>query len=118
MYDITKKDTFEVIPKWLKEIREQGESGMPILICGNKIDLAHIREVSEKEGRDFATKNKVLFAETSACEGLGVDEAFMSVVDELFKTTKTTKSTPMDQKVTVQVSVDGGKKAETGGCQC
>jgi small GTP-binding protein len=124
VYDITKKETFETIPKWLKEIREQGEPGMPIMCCGNKLDLAHIRDVSEKEGKDFATKNKLLWMETSACEGTGVDEAFMSVVEELFKATKSENKTnhgkpdPKSNSTPIVIVNDGGHKKSDGGCQC
>lgn len=61
VYDITKRDTFEQLPKWIKEIREQAEQGIPILLCGNKTDLDHLRENPTKEAESFAEKNKALF---------------------------------------------------------
>lgn len=49
--------------QWLKEIRENTDKEPVIMLVGNKIDLEHKREVSTKEGKEFAEKNKLLFIE-------------------------------------------------------
>ena len=45
MYDITKKETFNPIPKWLQNFRENKGNDFPITLIGNKLDLKEEREV-------------------------------------------------------------------------
>lgn len=37
MYDITRRETFTQLTKWLTEARENGSSNMVIMLIGNKI---------------------------------------------------------------------------------
>ena len=39
MYDITKHNTFENIDRWFKELRENADNNIVILLVGNKSDL-------------------------------------------------------------------------------
>ena len=39
---------------------------MPMIICGNKIDLVDSRQVKKEEGEEFAKKNNLVFFEVSA----------------------------------------------------
>ena len=49
VFDITKNETFVNAEKWLKELREHGDSKMVIMLVGNKSDLKHLRAVSADE---------------------------------------------------------------------
>ena len=46
IYDITKKETFNAIPKWIQSVREHKGNEYPIILIGNKLDL---KEESENE---------------------------------------------------------------------
>ena len=39
VYDITEKDSFEKIDKWIKDLNEEGGEHMSIVLVGNKNDL-------------------------------------------------------------------------------
>ena len=41
VYDITRRETFTQLTKWLTEARENGSSNMVIMLIGNKSDLNH-----------------------------------------------------------------------------
>ena len=41
VYDITRRETFTQLTKWLAEARENGSSNMVIMLIGNKSDLNH-----------------------------------------------------------------------------
>ena len=64
---------------------EHAYSKMTIILVGNKKDLENEREVSYQEGLEFAKKNKLIFFETSAKTGEGVEETFLSAARMLFK---------------------------------
>ena len=44
VYDITNKDSFDHVDKWLTEIRNLGGKGISVVVCGNKCDLAENRK--------------------------------------------------------------------------
>jgi len=84
-YDITKKLSFENLPRWLGDLRNQIDSRSAILVVGNKSDLKEFREVSKEEAQEFAEKNGLEYMETSALEPENVDAAFMEVIKEIHK---------------------------------
>ena len=90
MYDITRKDTFTHISKWLEEVQTHGAKNVCIILIGNKKDLEDKREVSYEEGEALAKKHKLLFLETSAKTAENVAEAFnvsaKSIVEMIEKT--------------------------------
>ena len=61
VYDITRRETFTQLEKWLTEARENASENMVIMLIGNKVDLDHKRAVTYQDGSDFATKNNLIF---------------------------------------------------------
>lgn len=69
VYDITRRNTFESLDHWVQDYRNvQGEE-KPIVIIANKIDLEDSREVSTKEGSEYAKSMNLPFYECSAKVG-------------------------------------------------
>ena len=84
IYDLARRETFENIKDWLRDVRENSTKENKIMLVGNKIDLEEEREVTTEEGESFAKENGLFFYETSAKtneEGC-VDEAFTSIIKE------------------------------------
>ena len=50
LYDITKKETFVSIDKWVPELKQNGDKDVVIVLVGNKTDLEDKREISIEEG--------------------------------------------------------------------
>lgn len=69
----------------MKEIREQGEPDVVLMLAGNKLDLSQMRQIETNDAKDFATKNKLLFVETSAMDGTNVDSAFTTLLEGKFE---------------------------------
>lgn len=85
VYDITKRQTFDNVQRWLRELRDHADSNIVIMMAGNKSDLNHLRAVSEQDGQAFAEKEGLSFLETSALEALNVEKAFQSVLTEIYQ---------------------------------
>jgi len=66
VYDITRRETFNHLTRWLEEARQNANQSMCIMLIGNKSDLDHRRQVSKEEGEKFARDNGLIFLETSA----------------------------------------------------
>eukprot|EP00956_Cyclotella_meneghiniana_P015054 scaffold22813_cov78-Cyclotella_meneghiniana.AAC.19 len=83
VYDITRRDTFKHLGRWLEEARQHSQSNMVIMLIGNKNDLEHRRAVSTEEGRAFAEKHGLIFMETSAKTAYNVEQAFINTAEEI-----------------------------------
>jgi len=55
----------------------------PVVVVANKCDLEFQRQVGMSEGRDLAEHFCCKFIETSAKQGINVDEAFSTLVREI-----------------------------------
>ena len=84
VYDISKKITFENVERWLKELRDHAESGIVVMLVGNKSDLKHLRTVQTEEAIEFAKQNNLAFIETSANEGTNVETSFHNILTEIY----------------------------------
>eukprot|EP00913_Durusdinium_trenchii_P035782 g33483.t1 len=84
-YDITDKASFEHIDYWLQQLEQHGDEGVQRVLVGNKADLEENRKVSKEEGQQLAAQYNMKFFETSAKSGQDVDEAFLSIADDVVK---------------------------------
>ena len=83
VYDITRRDTFQHLSRWLEEARQHAQSNMVIMLIGNKNDLEHRRAVSTEEGKAFAEANGLIFLETSAKTAYNVESAFINTAENI-----------------------------------
>ncbi|WFD07259.1 hypothetical protein MVES1_002619 [Malassezia vespertilionis] len=79
VFDVTERATFEHIPVWLRDVREQAQENVSIALVGNMTDCAtDERAVSLAEAMGFANEHgcvratadsRLLYRETSAKTG-------------------------------------------------
>ncbi|PIA52060.1 hypothetical protein AQUCO_01000145v1 [Aquilegia coerulea] len=84
VYDITKRQSFDHIPRWLEELRSHADKNIVIILIGNKSDLENQRAVPTEDAKEFAQKEGLFFLETSALEATNVENAFSTVLTEIF----------------------------------
>ena len=60
VYDITKKDSFDNIDRWITELKNNGDPEVTIILIGNKSDLDSERQVTKDEGQDKAKQYGIL----------------------------------------------------------
>ncbi|ESR38170.1 ras-related protein RABA2b [Citrus sinensis] len=84
VYDITKRQTFDNVLRWLRELRDHADSNIVIMMAGNKSDLNHLRAVTEEDGHSLAEKEGLSFLETSALEATNVEKAFQTILTEIY----------------------------------
>ncbi|EGR31311.1 rab2 gtpase, putative, partial [Ichthyophthirius multifiliis] len=76
VFDITRKDSFQNIGRWLEEAKQNGNPHLSFVLIGNKCDLEDQRQVSVEEAQNFAKENNLLFLEASAKTSQNIEEAF------------------------------------------
>ncbi|KAJ6851024.1 ras-related protein Rab2BV [Iris pallida] len=84
VYDITKKQSFDNVQRWLRELRDHADSNIVIMMAGNKSDLNHLRAVSEEDAHMLAEKEGLSFLETSALEAVNIEKAFQTILTEIY----------------------------------
>ncbi|CAF1515449.1 unnamed protein product, partial [Didymodactylos carnosus] len=62
-------------------LRVKNRKSYPMILVANKVDLVHLRKVSEEEGRELAAELNIAYIETSAKDPpMNVDSAFQELV--------------------------------------
>ncbi|KAK7258466.1 hypothetical protein RIF29_24044 [Crotalaria pallida] len=83
VYDITKRQSFDHVARWLEELRAHADSSIVIMLIGNKGDLVDKREVRSEDAVEFAENEGLFFSETSALSGENVESAFITLLQEI-----------------------------------
>jgi Ras-related protein Rab-11A len=88
VYDITRKDTFNHIENWLRELTSINSDKISIILIGNKSDLSLLRKVSKHEAELKANKYNIKFYETSALDSSNINTAFEDLIKDIYNKTK------------------------------
>ena len=83
VFDITNKDSFNSLNKWLTDSKNNASEGTIYIICGNKSDLKEKRTVNENEIDKYIKKNELIYVECSAKNGEGIKDLFNTVAKNL-----------------------------------
>ena len=51
VFDLTKKQSFESVDKWISDLKANGDEQITIILVGNKSDLEEHRQVTSEEAR-------------------------------------------------------------------
>ena len=121
VYDITKENTFKSIERWLSELKDNADPKIVIMIIGNKADLSQTREIEESTAKEFCQNQKLFFFETSALDGTNVENAFKSLLIEIYKQNSSNVDDGSDMNAAAKpevVSIDQGKEGKSGEKKC
>ncbi|GFY92166.1 RAB GTPase homolog A4D [Actinidia rufa] len=85
VYDITKRQSFDHVARWLDELRSHADKNIVIMLVGNKSDLGTLRAVPTDDAKEFAQRENLFFMETSALEATNVETAFLTILTEIYR---------------------------------
>ena len=125
IFDLTKKESFELVEKWILEIRSVVSDNFQIVICANKCDIFSKIEIKEEQIQEICLKYNTEYVLTSAKSGKNVYDSFMlltgKIGDDLLHSNKSQKqrrkTVTIDKNnmsMTKSFIKDKGKK--DGGC--
>ncbi len=77
VFDIFNYRSFEELDRWLRELKNGITQDIPIVLVGNKADIvSNMRTISKNQINAFIQPRNLAFYETSAKDGINVDEIF------------------------------------------
>jgi small GTP-binding protein len=83
MFDLTKKVTFVNVKSWVSLIKEECGNHIPILVVGNKNDLADDRQIDEADIKQYTEGQKLKYIETSPKTGDNIKRAVTMICTEI-----------------------------------
>ena len=112
-FDITRRETFISLGKWLEETKNNGNPNMIIVLVANKIDLDSQRVVSREEAEKFAKENKLLYIEASAKTAFNVNETFLRTGKEVLMKILNGEIDPLTNNAGIKIGGDTHKSSTT-----
>ena len=73
------------VTDWLKYIEKYAKENVLKFLVGNKSDLVDNRAISQIEANNFAEEHNLPYIETSAKEGVNIDELFEESINKYLK---------------------------------
>lgn len=116
VYDITRRDTFTHVTKWLEEVKSNSSKHICVILIGNKKDLEDKRQVTYEEGESFARENGLMFLETSAKTAFNVVEAFNLSAQAILNNIEKTGVDPTENKNKMKIENKPQEPVKKGGC--
>mmetsp|Transcript_29586 Transcript_29586/g.65596 ORF Transcript_29586/g.65596 Transcript_29586/m.65596 type:complete len:143 (+) Transcript_29586:440-868(+) len=118
VFDVTDRETFNALPSWIHDVKENAPPNCLIQICVNKTDCVH-RAVSKEEYTAFAQDHNIGIIEASAQSGLNVDEVFTSLGRSVLGTNRESLAEvnvdPHDDKASIILREFAAKKSPKRG---
>jgi len=124
LYDVTSRDSYNNLPTWLQDAREQAWKDISIIAVGNKCDLKEERKVSFLEASRFAQEQDILFLETSALTGENVQDVFHTLAQRILNKVEEGICDPSDSRIGSQAAnefigrPDDQSRNQRGICRC
>ena len=88
VFDLSDKKSFISITEWLKQIEKHAKENVFKFLVGNKSDLVDERQVSYDEAKQYADEHELPYIETSAKEGININELFDNSIKSFLTNTK------------------------------
>ena len=76
VFDLSERESFEHVEKWLEEINKYAKENVMRFLIGNKSDLVDKRQVTYEEVRALANRLNIYYVETSAKNNINISDFF------------------------------------------
>lgn len=101
-YDICDEISFFQIREWIRSVQLHASEYIQLILVGCKCDMEDDREVTRERGQALADEFDMPFIETSAKTNVNVDEAFMTLAQDILEKRKKIMSEEMETAIGVQ----------------
>ena len=96
VFDLSNKQSFYELKNWMSHIKTHVGDETCKLLVGNKCDKLDSKQVTNKERDDFLDEFPMEYIESSAKDGINIDEAFLlltkNILEKFYKEMQSEKS--------------------------
>ena len=114
VFDLTNRDSFDYVPKWIEELKNNGPQNISLLIVGNKSDKTNERVVPINDINKLFG-NKYLYYDVSAKNGNNVSLAFDKIRTQIFNKIKNIKNKRDDSDIRYNMNPRDSKELDNFG---
>ncbi|CAG9831079.1 unnamed protein product [Diabrotica balteata] len=120
IFDVTSPTSFKSLDSWRDEFLIQASprepENFPFVLLGNKVDLEP-RAISPKRAQQWCqSKNNIPYFETSAKDGLNVEQAFLAIAKNALAQQNTTVD--LYNEFPDEIKLTKAQKTNTNGDSC
>lgn len=114
-YDISKRTTFDSIPRWCRKFEDRDTQGVDTVrvLVGCKSDLDNQREVNSSEGQTIAIETGARWAETSSKTGEHVEKLFDEIARAVLERVRVSVRQASDMSSVRSESLETGSEVLT-----
>lgn len=116
VFDVTNKQTFVSIEKWVENVRSERGTGVVIAVVGNKIDKSGERCVTFEEAETKAHNLGAIYHETSAKTGTNVKELFKHIAAAINSDKNVTPEVKKGVNLVPQPALSAGQPKKKACC--
>jgi small GTP-binding protein len=121
VYSINKRNTYENLDLWLKELKTESNPDAKIFLIGNKCDLEKEREVTFEEANAYSEDMEFSkFFEASAKEGINAKEIFIEgariLYEDYIEYKSEISSSSVSEKTNPQINNENKKEDKSACC--
>ncbi|KAJ2785305.1 hypothetical protein H4R18_000629 [Coemansia javaensis] len=118
VYDVSSRESFEHLDTWVEEVGTYClDPDVVKMVVGNKIDKESERQVTRREGAEYARRLQALFLECSAKTRTGVQQAIEELASKIVDTPALWRKPASGAKGTVSID-ESVASGFGGGCAC
>ncbi|GMR47765.1 hypothetical protein PMAYCL1PPCAC_17960, partial [Pristionchus mayeri] len=110
MYDVTSEQSFLNVRNWIESVKQGVDESTVMCLVGNKVDLYandQARTITYKMGKDIAKDFSMLFFETSAFTGFGINECMLAMAERLQKR----EEDHLEEALRLEMNVEPAKRS-------
>jgi len=85
VFDVTNKNSFDNIKKWLDDVERNASQHIVRLLVGNKCDLEHKRQVDFHTAKALADQLNIGYLETSAKDNTNIGKSFERLANSIMR---------------------------------
>ena len=82
-FDITNKESFDNLKRWVSEIDKYSDTNVCLVLIGTKLDMGEKREVFYSDAMDYANCLKINYYEVSSKDNINVEKIFIDLVGQI-----------------------------------
>lgn len=82
-FDITNKESFDNLKRWVVEIDKYSDLNVSIILVGTKLDLKSKREISVEQASEYAKCLRVNYHEISSKDNINIDKVFIDITRQI-----------------------------------